>query len=187
MIRIESGMNHTHTHVRVAVVGIVAIGLLGFLPSCKEGKPASNSESTQNHDGHDHEGSDGVDNGGDSAGSPMPDQYHYTVRGEIEQLPSAENPLDDFRVHHEAIHTFVNRKGEMKGMNSMTMPFPLGEGVRLDGFAVGEKISMEFTVVREPWGYHVTGIKKLPAETELTYGKADPTTVPSGNNEGGGE
>ncbi|VAX40290.1 hypothetical protein MNBD_PLANCTO03-1877, partial [hydrothermal vent metagenome] len=60
----------------------------------------------------------------------------------------------------------------VKGMMSMTMGFPIAEGVSLEGIAPGDIV--EFTFVTT-WGeqyptYEVTAITKLPADTELNFG-----------------
>ncbi|MCA9278639.1 MAG: copper-binding protein [Phycisphaeraceae bacterium] len=183
-------MKTTHTHIRVAVAGLISLGLLSGIAACEK-KPASNPTPSgqDEHAGHNH---DGHDHGTDVSTEQLhiQDEYTYTVRGEIDQMPSADAPMSAFRVHHEAIHNFVNSKGDMKGMNSMTMEFPLGEHVSLDGFVVGDKVSMDFTVTREPWGYFVTKLEKLPTETELVFGKADPSRISGEHDHGddqGGE
>lgn len=106
-------------------------------------------------------------------------RHAYTVRGKVVIIPSAERPIDDLQIKHEAIPdykdregvVFVNSKG-VKGMMSMTMGFPVAEGVSLEGIAPGDIV--EFTFVTT-WGeqyptYEVTAITKLPADTELNFG-----------------
>lgn len=92
----------------------------------------------------------------------------YTVRGSVVSLPTAD---DDLMVRHEAIPEF--RSGENMGMDVMVMPFPLGEGVSLDGVAPGDKLSIRFSVDYEegwsPIGYRVVAYEKLPADTELDF------------------
>ena len=60
-------------------------------------------------------------------------------------MPSADKPLADLEIHHEAIPDFKNREGVVfenpttgvRGMKSMTMAFPVGEGVSLEGIEIG--------------------------------------------------
>lgn len=99
----------------------------------------------------------------------------YTVRGEIEELPEPGRPMSALRIHHEAIDNFVNRAGKVVGMGSMTMEFPVAEGVSLEGLAVGQKVEFTFAMARTPTGgYRVTAIRPLPDETVLEFRKARP-------------
>jgi len=93
----------------------------------------------------------------------------YEVRGEVTRLPSAG--VDALSVRHEAIPGFVGIDGEVVGMESMTMPFPLAEGVAPDGLEVGDKVG--FTLEVEWEGdppYRITRIEALGAETVLDLG-----------------
>lgn len=106
-------------------------------------------------------------------------RHSYTVRGRVVTVPSAERPMDDLEIHHEAVTDYKNRDGEVfvnskgvPGMISMTMGFPVAAGVSLEGIAPGDIV--EFTFVTT-WGeqyptYEVTRIAKLPADTELNFG-----------------
>lgn len=99
----------------------------------------------------------------------------YTVRGVVESVPSPDRPTAEFFVRHEAIDGFKNPDGS-RGMNSMTMPFPLGKGVSLEGIAPGDKVEFVMAVWTRPGhrGYEIRKIAKLPADTELRFGKANP-------------
>lgn len=103
----------------------------------------------------------------------------YTVRGRIVQLPVAGKPMTDLRVHHEAIPTF-RKDGEVVGMNEMIMHFPPAEGLRLDGFAIGDPVELTFAV----WwgadqGWEATSMRKLPPETVLEFERpAEPGAAP---------
>ena len=92
----------------------------------------------------------------------------YTVRGQVVSLPTAN---DDLMVHHEAIPEYRSAAGV--GMDVMTMPFPLGEGVSLEGVEPGDKVSITFSVDYKvgwsPIGYRVIAIEELPADTELDF------------------
>lgn len=106
--------------------------------------------------------------------SPTAKAYH--VRGEIVSLPAAgsiDSPGSSLSIHHEPIPDFVDQHGDAVGMDAMTMPFPPAEGLDLDGFAVGDKVTVTFEVT---WGgknsgWQATGLEKLPAETELRFDK----------------
>lgn len=97
----------------------------------------------------------------------------YVVRGVVAALPSAERPGSELQVRHEAMPHFVGQGGQL-GMDTMTMPFPLGPGVSLVGIAVGDKVEVSFEVDVDPAtqnliGYRATAIARLPAETELDF------------------
>ncbi len=91
----------------------------------------------------------------------------YTVRGVVKQLPIKDNPRTSLQIHHEAIPTFA-KGGKVIGMHEMTMEFPLGPGVSLEGIKVGDKVEFDFEVVESPsMRYYMTRIVALAAETKL--------------------
>lgn len=94
----------------------------------------------------------------------------YDSRGVIVSLPIAGQPASSFQIHHEAVPNFTDKQGEIVGMASMQMPFPLGDGVSIDGLAVGDKVAFRFEVRRDTWRYAITRIEILPAETVLEFG-----------------
>jgi Cu/Ag efflux protein CusF len=69
----------------------------------------------------------------------------YIVNGVIESLPRPGKPGSQLIIHHEEIPDFVGKSGS-KGMKEMSMPFPLGAGVSLDGLSVGDKVRFDFSV-----------------------------------------
>lgn len=90
-------------------------------------------------------------------------------------IPEPGKPASEFQVHHEAIDTFVGRDGRLVGMSAMVMPFPLGEGVSLDGIAPGDIVEVTFEVNWESDPYfQVTRLTELPPETALVFGKTKP-------------
>jgi len=96
----------------------------------------------------------------------------YTARGRVLEMPSA--PGEHIRLEHEAIHGFVDFRGDVVGMDAMTMSFPLAEG------AAGEIIPgniVEFDL-RVDWNADplstVTRLEKLADDTELVFGRAEP-------------
>ncbi len=142
------------------------------------------------HDGHDHAGHDHGDHDGHSHGDVSEESNVYTVRGQVMELPDDEDPRKQFVVHHEAIHEFVNREGKVSGMNAMSMPFHVPEDrAMFDTLAVGDIIEFTWSVnySRRPAGV-TSDIKKLPADTQLTFGPATPPTGEQGegsSDEGG--
>lgn len=159
-----------------AIALIASMALVG----CSEQEPGSGaapqSAPDAQHD-HDHGDHDGHDHGDSDR---QPDTY-TGIRGEITQLPDPGVPGSELKIHHEQIRDFKTKDGTVNvssrgvaGMMSMTMPFPVGEGVSLDGLSVGDKVSFDFVV---NWGndrpaWEVTRIEKLPADTVIDYTNA---------------
>lgn len=108
-----------------------------------------------------------------------PDQIYRGVRGVVTDLPDPSRPVSNFTIHHERIDDFVNGAGEVVGMTEMQMPFPLAEGVSIEGLAIGDKLSFTFEVrwdrSRTPPlpSWHLTEWTRLPPETELHFGGSD--------------
>lgn len=99
----------------------------------------------------------------------------YVVRGEITMLPVAGDNRAELKVHHEAIDNFKDSDGKVVGMNAMTMEFPPAKGVDLSNLKKGDKVQLTFSVWwsdTPPW--LAVKIVKLPAETKLVFGKANP-------------
>jgi len=113
----------------------------------------------------------GCQNEADSGDSSTSEELaSYDTRGIIISLPTEVRTL---QIHHERIEEFVGRSGEIEPMDIMVMPFPLADGVSLDGFSVGDKVALTFEV---SWsadnpGHWLTDIEKLPADTELKLKK----------------
>ena len=98
----------------------------------------------------------------------------YLVRGIVRQLPAPEGAARELLVHHEAIPEFEDADGEVVGMNSMTMSFPMVDQGLAAELEVGDRIEMKFEV---RWNggnpLAVTAIERLPAETRLNF-EAEP-------------
>jgi hypothetical protein len=114
-----------------------------------------------------------------STGTAREDVY-TGVRGVVAMLPIAGNPNTELKIQHEQIPTFRNKDGEIgvnmrgvPGMASMTMPFPVGDGVDISTLAVGDKLAFDFTVYygRTDGGHvwEITRFEKLDPETELDF------------------
>ena len=92
----------------------------------------------------------------------------YTVRGLVVALPDPDRPGSELWVRHEAIPEYRDHEGKVIGMAEMKMPFPVADGVSLDGIHVGDKIEMTFEVTWEPrTNLRITAIRKLPPDAEL--------------------
>ena len=106
-----------------------------------------------------------------------PADASYRSRGVVYQLPAA--PGGELVVFHEALPEFVDRKGELSGMDSMAMPFAVSEEVSLDGVEKGDKVELAFEV---RWKgaptLVITELRELAPDTELKLGRgaADPST-----------
>lgn len=105
---------------------------------------------------------------GEPKAPPPPEARRYTVRGEVVRLPSAAQP--ELLVRHEAIPDFVDRTGAEVGMSAMTMPFPVGRGVALDGVAVGDKVRMRFRMDWQKNDLAIEAVEELPPDTVLEFG-----------------
>lgn len=115
----------------------------------------------------------------DSSAAHKPADATYTVRGKVEMVPSRDKPTAEFVVLHEPIDDFVDPKGA-RGMNSMSMPFPLAPGTSVEGIAAGDAVEITFGVWYTPdksaiASFRATGVRKLPGDTQLRFGKASPT------------
>ena len=111
---------------------------------------------------------------------PVDQVVAYTVRGRITELPDEGRPASEFAVHHEPIPSFLSG-GEVVGMASMTMPFPLKEGVSIDGLSVGQAVEMTFEVTydyesKSPINVQTTKISPLPKDTVLVFEHTDAAT-----------
>jgi hypothetical protein len=97
----------------------------------------------------------------------------YQMRAELLQLPEGSNR--DLLIRHEAIDGFADRDGKRVGMDPMSMPFPVAEGVSLAGLAPGDVVRCTLEVdwqQRSP--VKIAAIEKLPAGTQLTFRAARP-------------
>lgn len=99
----------------------------------------------------------------------------YTTRGQVVQLPDPANPGTGLTLNHEAIDQFMDRQGEIVGMDPMSMPFPVAKDVPLDRLQVGDVIEFKLHV---DWGgdpeVEITEIRELPPGTKLDFRAAKP-------------
>ncbi len=103
----------------------------------------------------------------------------YRVRGMVRQLPPPERAGGEVQIRHEAIPDFKNADGEVVGMDSMTMPFPVADAGLLAGIEAGDRIEMEFEV-RWSGGHplQLTAIDKLPPDARLAFEAGAPEASP---------
>jgi Copper binding periplasmic protein CusF len=108
--------------------------------------------------------------GGCGRHAPGPAAEVYTVRGVVERLPQAGGPDRDLYIHHAPIPDFRDEHGTVVGMRSMTMPFPVADGVSLAGIAPGDPVEFAFAIRwKEPAGYQVVRIRRLPPGTVVDF------------------
>lgn len=114
--------------------------------------------------------------GQDEASAPTPaGPAVYAVRGQVVEVPDPEDPLSGFFVHHEPIDDFRDMDGNVVGMDSMTMPFPIADDVSFEGVAEGDAVvfTLEVNWDGDPQ-VQVTSVESLPAGTELEFRNARP-------------
>jgi hypothetical protein len=104
----------------------------------------------------------------------------YSVRGEVVQLPDSRRPGSELLVRHEAIDDFVNRAGDMVGMDAMVMPFPVEAPLSAAGLSLGDKVEVGFAVDWERSRLVVERLERLPADTPLSFERARPGRARAG-------
>jgi len=91
----------------------------------------------------------------------------YPVRARLVRLNTRARP-PQVDIDHESIPDLVGPSGEIEGMHSMVMPFPVAETDDLHGLAEGDLIEVDLTVDWEADSPAViTAIRPLPPTTEL--------------------
>ncbi len=100
----------------------------------------------------------------------------HLVRGEVVQVPRPDDPAGELHIRHEAIDGWIDSGGNAVGMSSMTMPFPVGDGVALDGIAAGDIVEFDLRIdwQAERDRLAITGLRELPAGTKLEFREARP-------------
>jgi len=163
----------TRRTIVLVASALVALALVSCGGSNNGSKTGSGADKTaDDHAGHDHAAHAGGDAGSGEQGSDL----YEGILGEIVAMPG-ERPDGDMRIRHEHIPGFKNELGEIPvtpdgipGMKSMEMPFPLAQGVSLDGFGNGDKVRFAFRV---NWGgttpWELTAIEKVDPDTEIDY------------------
>lgn len=105
---------------------------------------------------------------------PGDGSHTYTLKGRILEMPLTEG--SEIQIEHEAIHDLIDSSGEVVGMDAMMMIFSLDVERATPGLAVGDIVEFDLEV---DWNADpmatVTRLEKLPADTELVFGAAEPT------------
>lgn len=98
--------------------------------------------------------------------------HTYTVRARVQQLPAQGGGL---YLTHEAIDDWVGRSGKVEGMSTMTMPFPVAEGVSLEGIEPDDVVEVQ---IHADWeadpAVEITALRELPPDTQLDFREARP-------------
>lgn len=103
-----------------------------------------------------------------------PAGHTYTVKARVAQLPYQGSGL---YLEHEAIDDYRGRSGKVEGMHPMTMPFPLAEGVSLEGIQPNDIVEFQLHVDWESdLPVQITAIRELPPDTALDFRAAKPPT-----------
>jgi len=97
----------------------------------------------------------------------------YTTRGQVVQLPDPTNP--GLTLNHEAVDQFMDRQGEIVGMDPMSMSYPVAKSLSLEGIQVGDVVEFKWHVDwnTEP-AVEIVEVHKLPAGTKLDFRAAKP-------------
>lgn len=98
-------------------------------------------------------------------GVPTAEARTYTVRGAVRGTEG------ELTLQHEAIPDFVGPGGEVEPMHAMTMSFPVGPAVDLEGLSLlGPGAPVEFDL-HVDWSasppVRVVAVRPLPTDTEL--------------------
>ena len=105
-----------------------------------------------------------------SSETPVTQMRRYPIRGLVVGLPKKGEGYLSLR--HEPIGDFTDMDGEVVGMDSMVMPFPVSRDASLDGLTVGDKIEAVLVVDWEQGRQWLERVVKLPCATVLHFGKA---------------
>ena len=101
--------------------------------------------------------------------------HDYTVRGQVTRPPDASS----LYIYHEAIDDWVGRSGKVEGMDTMLMPFPVAQGVPLEGIQANDKVEVKLHV---DWAsdspVEIWEVRELPPDTKLEFRAAKPPKNP---------
>jgi len=103
----------------------------------------------------------------------------YTLRAQVVQAPDPSNRAAGLYLYHEPIDDWVGRSGQVEGMDSMAMPFPVAPGVELAGIRTNDKVAVTLHV---DWSaetpVEITRVRELPPATQLEFRAAKPPQDP---------
>ena len=151
-----------------ALTGVLFAALLLVLAGCSDADHGAAADATES----------------DTSYEVMEDVHVYTVRGVIRRMPDPAMPgRPELQILHEAIPNWVNSEGYETGMQGMTMPFLVADGVSLDGFEPGSRVQFTFEVDWEESTMLLTEIEPY----EETEGNAEPNSSPASPTPGDSE
>jgi Cu/Ag efflux protein CusF len=160
---------------RTLLLAALAISTPLLLVGCTDAETPS-GDGGSHAQGDDHDGHAHSEETADTQASP---DLYEGILGELTEVPIADDPSTGLKIHHQQIIDFKNEAGEVHvnskgiaGMPAMTMPYPVGEGVSIEGLAIGDKIRFSFRV---NWGgstgpaWEITTIEKIDPATEIDF------------------
>lgn len=174
-------MNIT-TPLRLLALAGLSLATFTTLSGCSDTESDASSSNVDDHAGHDHDtdtaDTSDIDSSSDSAAVSTPDVYPGLL-GEIRELPIAGDPSTSLKIHHQQIPNFKLKDGTVNanadgstGMKSMIMPFPLSEGVSVEGLELNDKVKFTFAVDWSGQGknaWEITKIEKIDASTVIDF------------------
>ena len=97
----------------------------------------------------------------------------YTIRARVVALPT---PNEGLYLEHEPIDNYVARSGKVEGMDSMSMPFPVGKDVSLEGIQPNDIVEVQLHIDwdAEDHQVEILAVRELPPDTKLHFGEARP-------------
>jgi Copper binding periplasmic protein CusF len=103
----------------------------------------------------------------------------YRLRGQVVAVAAGGGGPRLLTLRHEPVDDFVDRQGQVTGMDAMTMPFPVARGVSLAAIAPGDTVAVTLCVdwQAEP-ELAIVGLRRLPAGTRLDFRPARPAPGP---------
>lgn len=174
---------NTNSPLRLLAIAGLSLTTITLLTGCSDADTNADASSSQaeDHSGHDHGADDHGHDHADDSDSVAPTaslDVYENILGEIKLLPIEGDPTTALKIRHQQIPNFklkdgtinTNSKG-ISGMMSMTMPFPLADGVSIDTLTIGDKVQFTFAVDWSGQGtaWEVTKIEKIDANTVIDY------------------
>jgi hypothetical protein len=113
-------------------------------------------------------------------GAPACGGRGYQLRGQVVAMAAGGGGPRLLTLRHEPVDDFVDRQGQVTGMDAMTMPFPVARGVSLAAIAAGDTVAATLCVdwQAEP-ELAIVGLRRLPAGTRLDFRPARPAPGPA--------
>jgi hypothetical protein len=157
---------------RIALLAALASGGL-LLVSCSEGNGRGEDAAAE---------AAGPDANASAQALEVAGDVYADILGIVQSLPVAGNPASEMRIYHEQIPGFKTQEGTVfvaadgvRGMKSMTMAFPVAEGLDISTLSIGDKIRFDFVVTWDgspPWS--ITRFEKIDPATEIDFSNKTP-------------